>query len=684
LLAVALVFGQAVGHGFVNYDDHFYVYANPALTRGLTAEGITWAFTTVADNFWHPLTWLSYLLDFQLYGFLPWGYHLTNVLLHAANAVLLFLVRRRMTGRLGPSALVAALFAIHPLRVESVAWVAERKDVLSGLFFMLTLGAYVGYVRHRFSLVRYVAVLVLFTLGLMAKPVLVTMPFLLLLLDYWPLGRMGMAAGEQPTAQGGFSMLPRLVVEKIPFLLLAAAFCVVTPLAEGEAVTTLDVVPMSWRIANVPVAYVAYLAKLFCPVGLAMPYLHMGSVPAWKVVGAVLLLLIVSAATLAGWRRFPYLLVGWLWYLGTLVPMLGLVQVGEHTMADRYSYVTQIGLYLALAWGAAQVVAWWPRRRWAWGVASASMLAVLMGCAWRQVSFWHDSQTLWNHALCCASDNFVAHNNLGTALADQGRLPEAIAHYEEAVKIQPGYAEAFNNLGVAFGAQGRLDEAIERFQKSLGLKPDNAEAHNNLGYALAARGRLAEATGEYQKALKIKPDLASAHRNLGNALAALGRFDEAVGHYQEALEAYPEDFQTHYNFGRVLTARGRLSDALSHFRKAAEIEPRHLMAHAALAWLLATSADASLRSGAEAVDHAEQATKLPGGGRSEILDVLAAAYAEAARFPEALAVARQALQVARQQNNRVLADALQSRIALYEAGKPFHLTSPPSHGPQRK
>jgi tetratricopeptide (TPR) repeat protein len=706
VLAVGLVFGQAVSHGFVNYDDGLYVYENPALTRGLTAEGIVWALTTVDGNFWHPLTWISYLVDFQLYGLNPWGYHLTNILLHAANTILLFLVLRRMTGWLGLSALVAAVFAIHPLRVESVAWVAERKDVLSGLFFMLTLGAYVGYVRHPFSRVRYLAVVLLFALGLMAKPVLVTLPFGLLLLDYWPLGRMAGPASDEPTAKQGFSIPRRLVIEKIPLLLLSVVFCVVTPFAEGEAVMGLDVVPMSWRIANAPVCYVAYLTKLICPVGLAVPYLHLGSnMPAWKVASSLLLLLGISAAALASWRKFPYLFVGWFWYLGTLVPMIGLVQVGQHAMADRYTYLAQIGLYVALAWGAAQVVTSWPHRRWMCGIASALLLAVLMGCAWRQTCFWHDNETLWTHTLACTSPNYLAHRLLGTALVERrefdgaiahqqaalqiqphsasahfglanalaglGKLDEAIVHYRKALALKPEYADAHYNLGVALVSCGQLDEAIVHFQNVLEIEPNRADAHNNLGMALAARGRFEEAIAHYRKALEIQPDYADAGYNLGLALAGCGHFDEALIHLRPALERRRDDAELHSALGDILAARGQFQEAVAHYHTALKIRPDDVSAEKNLAWLLATCPVAAIRNGDEALELAKRANQRCDGKRPDVLDTLAAAYAELGWFPEAVATENKALELAVQEHARSLADALRARLAGYQGGKPF-------------
>ena len=352
-----MVFGQTVRHEFINCDDDQYVYENPQVARGFTAQGIVWAFTHFHSANWHPLTWLSHMLDCQLYGLNhPGGHHLTNVLLHAASAILLFLVLRQMTGDLWPSAFVAALFAIHPLHVESVAWVAERKDVLSGLFFMLTLAAYVGYARRPFSLLRYLLVTVLFALGLMAKPMLVTLPFVLLLLDYWPLGRIGAAVPQSPQQarlpRQSSLALRRVLLEKLPWLVLTAASCVVTRFAQQTALVSTERLPLPSRIANALVSYVAYLGQFFYPVGLAVLYPYpQSTLPIWKIVGALLLLVGISLAVLACRRKCPYLLVGWLWYLGMLVPVIGLVQVGDQSMADRYTYLTQIGLYIALAWG---------------------------------------------------------------------------------------------------------------------------------------------------------------------------------------------------------------------------------------------------------------------------------------------------------------------------------------------
>jgi len=495
-------------------------------------------------NMWYPLTWISYMLDTQMYGPDPWGYHLTNVLLHAATSVILFLVLRRVTGNLWASAFATLLFAVHPLRCEAVAWVGERKSPLSGLFFVSTIAAYVAYARRPCSLARYLAVAALFTLGLLAKPTLVTLPLVLLLLDYWPLGRWhpAMSGVAQATAGdpgGGGESALRLVVEKIPLLLLSVACSVATVLSQAGNIASLDSVPIPARIANALVSCAVYLGQFFWPVRLAAYYPHSENLPAWQVGAACLVLAALSPAALRLWRSHPAVLVGWLWYLGTLVPVLGLVQIGAHARADRYTYLPQIGLCIAVVWGVQWAVERlcgdWPSRRWLSGAGGALLAVLCMACAWQQTSYWQNSETLWTHALACTSQNPTAHHNLGLALAHRGQVDEAIAHFRMALEIKPAFAVAHNNLGNALAGRGHFDEAIAHFRKAVEIKPDYAAAHNNLGNALAGRGQADEAIAHYRKALEIKPDYALAHINLANALAGRGGLDEALAHYQQAL-----------------------------------------------------------------------------------------------------------------------------------------------------
>jgi tetratricopeptide (TPR) repeat protein len=574
LLAVIAVFGQTAGHDFVNFDDDDYVYANRHVLGGLSDEGIAWAFTAYRSWYWHPLTWLSHMADCQLYGLKPGGHHLTSVLLHAAAAVLLLLALRRMTRALWPSAWAAAVFAIHPLRAESVAWVAERKDVLSGLLFMSTLWLYARYVQRPASWGRYWAVLASFALGLTAKPMLVTLPLVLLLLDYWPLGRFS-------------QRWLAVIAEKIPLLLLAAASCLVTLAAQRDGVQPLEQLAFPGRVANAAVAYVAYLGKMLCPAGLAIYPLPQGPPPAWEVVAAVAVLLAISAAVFVVRRKCPYLLFGWLWYLGTLVPVIGLVQVGNQAMADRYTYLTQIGLYLAMAWGAAQAAGRWRHGRWALAAVAALLAAGCTACAWQQTCYWRDSETLWTHTLACTRQNPIAQNNLGSALAQRGQVDGAMAHYQRALEIKPDSVEAHVNLGNALAGRGRVDEAVAHYLKALEINPGFESAHYNLGLALAGRGQLDEAIVHFRKALRIRPDFELAHNNLGLALAHRGQVEEAMAHYRTALQIRPDFEMAHCNLGLALAGRGQLDEAMAHFRKALETRPDYLEAHYGLGLALA-------------------------------------------------------------------------------------------------
>jgi len=594
LLAVWLVFGQTIGYGFVNYDDEMNLYNNPAILHGLSADGIRWAWTTTHGSQWAPITWTSYLLDYQIYGLKPQGYHLTNVLLHSATTILLFLVLWRMTGELWPCAFVAAVFAVHPLHVESVAWLSERKGLLSGLFFMLTLGAYLDYVRRPSLLARcpaYLAMLVFFALGLMSKPILVTLPFVLLLLDYWPLGRMSQRARQiddgvpllrrssarrdplrghclfQAVAHGGEECGPerttaepvwRLIAEKIPLLLLSIVSCAIAPWAQGKAVIALEKVSLSARIGNALVSYVDYVGETFWPANLAVFYPHpCDTLPAWKPAVALLALLGVTAALLVRRRQNPYLLVGWLWYVGMLVPAIGLVQIGAHAMADRYMYLPQIGLCLALTWGAMYVARSWPHRALACGTLASVTIVGLTVCAFQQTAHWRDSEALWTHTLACNSQNNLAHTNLGGELARLNRFDKAIEQYEAALTINSNDAKSYSLLGDALLHLDRTDEAIEQYEKAIRIDPDCAETQSHFGAALTRKGRLEEAVEHCEKALRSEPDNVDAHCNLGNALARQWRLDDAIAHYRKALDLQPGRAEIRKNLDIVLTIRAK-------------------------------------------------------------------------------------------------------------------------------
>ena len=521
------VFGQTLRHEFVNFDDDAYVYENAAVAGGLTFKGIAQAFTHGSAENWDPLTTISHMLDCQLFGLRAGGHHLTNVVLHAAAVVLLFLTLRKMTGALWRSAFAAAVFAIHPLRAESVAWVTERKDVLSGLFFMLTLWAYVRYVRQPPSLRRYLMVILSFALGLMSKAMLVTLPFVLLLLDYWPLNRFSQPADGGGAGEVGgskrISIPLRLILEKIPLLALSLASCVAAFLAQGHAVQTLEKFPFALRMGNALVSYVAYVWQTFYPAGLAVFYPYPANgLPIWEVVLAALALLAISLAAFFWRRKRPYLLVGWLWYLGMLLPVIGLVQIGgAQARADRYTYLPQIGLCLAVVWAVGSLGAGWRYRRPVFGGVAAVVLAALGVSSYFQTSYWRDSESLWKHTLACTSDNAVAQYDLGMAFFQKGQADEAMTHFQEAVNISPQHARAHVNLGVVLFQKGRVDEAITHFQKALQLEihPDHAGVHYNLGIALLQKGRVDEAIVHLQKAHEIRPDYPDAAQVIARAQA---------------------------------------------------------------------------------------------------------------------------------------------------------------------
>ena len=572
-LAVWMVFGQTREFGFVNYDDSVYVYENPQVGQGLSWGGVAWAFSHSVNYNWQPLTMLSYMLDCQLHGLEPGGYHLTNVLLHGATTILLFLVLQQMTGTLRRSAFVAALFAVHPLRVESVAWVAERKDVLSGLFFVLTLGAYVWYTREPRRWFRYLLVAFCFALALMSKPTVVPLPFLLLLLDYWPLNRF--VRTDNGPNRG--SPLARLILEKIPLLGLSAAGCLATLATQEKIIASW---PFSLRIGNACASCAIYLWQMVYPSDLAAYYpLRQHGLPLWEVLGSLLLLTLITLLGFAWRHRRPWLLVGWLWNLGMLAPVIGLVQSGERAHADRYTYLPQIGLYLIIAWAAAALVAGRRHRRWLVGGLASTALVTLMFLARNQVSYWMDSTTLWEHTLAVSGDSDVAHNNLGMALLEKGKLDEAIKQYQQALKVSPDYYSAHENLGVALAQKGQLHEAMAQFLQAIEIYRHDALAYNNLGLALVQKGQWDEAITQYQQALTINPDFETAHVNLGIALGQKGRLDAAIAQYQQALKINPNNASAHNHLGDALLQNGQRKEAIGHYLRALEINPDLDMAH---------------------------------------------------------------------------------------------------------
>ena len=608
-LATVLLYWPVHAYDFVNLDDVDYIRRNVPVLAGLTLASVRWAFTTLWTSFWMPLTWLSFMVDSQLYGTGAGGYHVTNVLLHAASTVVVFVLLVRATGECWPSAFVAGLFALHPLHVESVAWVTERKDVLSTLVMLLTLGCYGRWVA-RPTAGRYLVTLVVFVLGLMAKPMFTTGAVLLLVVDLWPLRRF---RGLPPV---------RLLVEKVPFVVLAVPFAMVTMLAGRHVVAPgeLTDIPLAARLAAVCESYVTYLARTFWPSGLAVLYPEHLPPPLWQTALAALGLLAVTGFALAEARGRPWLTAGWLWYVLALVPVSGIVRIGNFASADRFTYVPLLGIFVVAAW-AANELATPPARRWVAVGFAGGVLTVCATVARSQLAYWHDGITLFERTIAVTGANPIAQYMLGLALADRGRTDEAMTRYAESLRLRPDYAHAHTSLGrllldrgrlddaVAhlsaalrsdpedafahdalahvFVQQGRYDEAIAHYVQALRFEPDVPAIHIGYGAALAARGRLKEATAEYAAALRVRPDDAEAHDNLANALAAQGRVDEALAEYAAALRLRPDFAAAHLNLALFLAERGRFADAIEHYRAALRIRPDDARAHADLGNALA-------------------------------------------------------------------------------------------------
>jgi tetratricopeptide (TPR) repeat protein len=605
LALAAWVYWPVHGFDFVSVDDSVYIARNPFLAGGPSWAGAARTFASTYAHFWHPLTLLSLMLDAAMFGMAPGAFHVTNLLLHMGGTLLLFLALRRMTGAAGRSALVAALFAVHPLHVESVAWVAERKDVLSTFFWMLTLWAWAGFAAKG-TRRAYWLTLVSFALGLMTKPMLVTLPVTLLLLDAWPLQRLAPARPEE--CRAWTSWIRRwwpLVREKIPFFALAGAAGLVAVFAEGAAVASLEAIPAWTRAANALVGGGTYLVRTIWPAGLTVFYPLPASTPPLAVAAAFLALAVITAASYWLRGRAPYLLVGWLWYLVTLLPVSGIVQIGTHAMADRYTYVPLVGMFVMLAWGGASLVGPGRRRERAAGVAAAAIVLAFAVAARAQVDTWKDSGALWAHALAVTPGSYYAQHGMGSLLREQGKAREAVPYLQEAIRLNPRFPDARVNLGLAFEALGRTDEAVRQYVEALGIDPGMSDAHNNLGAVLLRSGRAEDAIPHFEAALRRVPDSAPAHDNLGQALAAVGRLPEAAAEETTALRLTPDFAEAHAHLGAVLAAQGKTAGAVAEYREAVRLAPGVADTHNNLGVALA-----SLGEAGEAAAEFEQAVRL--------------------------------------------------------------------------
>jgi protein O-mannosyl-transferase len=648
VLVTLALYWPAMRFDFINYDDPLYVIENSHVHNGLNWAGVKWAFSnTQLAAYWAPIMWLSHMLACQLFGLNPSGHHLINVLLHAANTVLVFLLLYRLTGATWRSFIVAALFGWHPLRVESVAWITERKDVLSTCFGLLSLLFYVRYVKKSNasspqSKVFYSLSLLCFAFGLMSKPMLVTWPFVMLLLDWWPLGRV--------TGDGWrVARVRHLVFEKLPFFVLAAVMSIVTFVAQKRdaSVITIKELPLDARAGNALISYCRYLEKLLWPADLAVFYPYPGKWPITEVILAGGFLLSVTVFCAMTRRRYPFLLMGWLWYCGTLVPVIGLVQAGWVAMADRFTYVPSLGMLILTIWGTYGLTRHWRYQTVVSSVAACMAIVTFFALTRLQLAYWKDSGTLFRHALEVTENNYIAHNSLGLVLDKQGQHDEAISQYLEVIRLKPDYVEAHNNLGIALDEKGQPDAAIHQFQEAIRLKPNHANAQYNLGIAFLEEGRVEEAINQFQEVIRLQPDFTEAYSNLGNAFGRKGRIDEAIKQFLEAIRLQPDYADAHNSLGTALLNKGQTDEAVNQYRQAIRLQPDFAEAYHNLGTVLLKTGhtDEAISQFREAIqlrpDYAEAHNNLGTAlGKKGQIDEAIFQYQEAIRLKPDMAEAR--------------------------------------------
>jgi tetratricopeptide (TPR) repeat protein len=644
VLATLAVFWQVRLNEFISFDDDKYITDNSHVKAGLTWESVVWAFTKPHVHNWHPLTWLSHMLDCELYGLNSSAHHFTNLLFHMTNAVLLLFILNRMTGNLWSSAFVAAVFALHPLRVESVAWASERKDVLSTFFWMLAIWAYVRY-SERPTIGRYLPVFLALCLGLLAKQMLVTLPFVLLLLDYWPLGRLKFKGRCLPwSTQSTVTVsAQRCIWEKLPFLVLSVVAGAIIYLVQEHTglVQSITHYSLAYRIKNAVVVYIVYIGKMFWPSHLAFFYPPvLDGLSTWHIATSALLLGAITALVIWKVRQSPCLAVGWLWYLGTLVPVIGLIQVWEQAMADRYTYIPLTGILIMIAWGLPQLLAKWRYHKIALCTAALIILLALSISTHRQLRYWRNSTNLFEHALEVTENNYIAHHFLAHSLYEQGKIDQAIVHDRKAIQIRPYFVNALSNLGVSLAQIGNLDGAIKIYINALDIMPDLVETRVNLGDALIGRRDFNEAVKHFNKALEVQPDCIEAIKGLGKAFLLQGKYTEAIEKYKQVLRKTPDDPQAYNDLGVILSITGHNNEAIEHFKRAVQLSSNSPQAHFILAKALNT----------------------------------------AGKFTQAIEAAEKALQLAQSSQQHKLAEQIQNHLQLYKAGRPLR-EPPPKTSP---
>jgi len=716
VLAIATlgIYWQVRQFEFISFDDNWYIYLNEYVKGGLTWESFQQMLSeeTEYTGNWHPVTSLSHMLDYELYELEAGGHHFTSLVFHIANTLLLLLVLHKMTRNLWSSVFVAALFALHPLHVESVAWASERKDVLSTFFWFLTMLAYVHYTSKP-GIVRYLLTLFFFAIGLMSKPMLVTLPFVLLLLDYWPLNRLNFVetVGDIDNQEhkledrvSKWSVIYRLVIEKIPFFVFSLISCIITFRVQqsSKAVAVSEYLPLKFRIFNVGVSYVKYIWQTIYPRQLAFFYPHPGfKLPLWQPIVCFLILALISLCSIYAIKR-RYIATGWFWFIGTLVPVIGLIQVGKQATADRYTYVPLTGLFIIAAWGVPEVLARLRYRKLILASFSVIILFVLSFITWHQAGYWRNDITLYKHATEAVPNNILARESLGRAYLEEGKFKEASKQYKEILRIRPDSATAQLYLGKALLGSGEFDEAIKVYKNLLPEIPDVAKgsgtsdlyarysqesaivksgkldemliiytmAHNNLGIALSRKGKFSESVKHFSEALRINPDFASAHANIGHSLLRIGKSEEAAKHFRESVRLNPNVIMAHYYLGFLLKSQGKADEAIKHFYEVLRLNPNWVEPMNNLAWLLATTKSDNLQGPGEAVKIALRACKLTNYQHAGSLDTLAVAYAAAGRFTEAIETAEKAINAAKSSNQRNLIKGIKKRLELYKKGQP--------------
>jgi protein O-mannosyl-transferase len=652
-------------NGFVDLDDGSYIKNNPNVNEGITAQSFVWAFTRFHSGNWHPLTWLSHMLDCEIYGLNPFGHHITSIIIHIVNSVLLLLVLRKMTGALWPSAFIAGVFALHPLHVESVAWAAERKDVLSGLFWMLTILAY-AYYAEKPDFKRYIIVLLAFVMGLLSKPMMVTLPFALLLLDYWPLNRL-----NKPNHALN---LKHLIKEKIPFFALSVISSAITIAAQqsGGAIATLDNLSLSYRIANMFASYTRYIGKTLWPDGLAVIYPHFyKDFPKDLLVTSILLFVLLTTFCIYAGRHKRYILTGWLWFLGTLVPVIGLVQVGSQAIADRYMYIPIVGLLIIITWSIKEFAGENRGRQTATAILALIVLCISLILTRTQAGYWKDNLTLFGHAVNVTDNNPFAETNYGHALYKAGYTSEGLMHLYNTIHINPEFFMARDTLGNLLMEEDKTNEAIECFEESIRHDSKSKSSYINLGAALSKQGNQAEAIKCINKALELDPQYEDARTKIGTALLLSGKPKEAIAEFNEGFKTSTDRMEVYVNLAIAYNQLGDKNQSMRCCEKAIKLNTENSEVLNNLAWLLATNSGTSADNIKKSIGFARNACEITHYKKADLLDTLAVTYASAGRFDEAMNMADKAIKIAIDSGNNNLAGEIEKRIKFYKAGQPY-------------